>query len=494
MTLAGRIVNALRPNERVQIESISDLSLATAVAGSYLAQPIQQVQLPQGGFNTTLHHGDFAQSTSSQFVAHVSRMVSSPIIGSLIEKRYTTLSMMEFTYQQKNAKGVYSETSKPGNRLSLLETPWPGGTTQELLATTMIDVDCAGNSYWTRLDILTAAARTQNIKHRLPIIGAPDQLVRLPPDAMFVILDEVVHGVKHLLGYAYATDGAFSPEDMLLLTPDEVAHIKPLPDPNAPWMGMSWITKVVREANLDDMLTVHIQKFLRNGATPNMLVTYPREVPPEQVEKFAEFFNKSYTGPDNAGRPIQMGGGIDVTVVGATLQGLEFGDTRGVIELRMASAAGVPPIVVGFSEGLRNGSYTDYRQARSSFADGTCHPIWQSIVGSFQTLFPPPRLNQRLWYDTSNNPYLRDDESQVAEIFQVNAATINTLIMAGFTPDSIVKAVLSRDMSLLEHSGLFSVQLQAAGTELSADRPTDFVDPTDTPSTLDTDALTGGPQ
>ena len=41
-----------------------------------------------------------------------------------------------------------------------------------------------------------------------------------------------------------------------------------------------------------------------------------------------------------------------------------------------------------------------------------------------------------------------------------DASTIQTLVNSGWKPDSVRDAVLAEDWSLLEHSGLLSVQLQ----------------------------------
>jgi hypothetical protein len=69
----------------------------------------------------------------------------------------------------------------------------------------------------------------------------------------------------------------------------------------------------------------------------------------------------------------------------------------------------------------------------------------------------------RLWYDADNVPFLREDEKDAAEIQGARATTIAGLITAGFTPESVVKAVEAGDYRLLQHTGLYSVQLQAPG-------------------------------
>jgi hypothetical protein len=48
---------------------------------------------------------------------------------------------------------------------------------------------------------------------------------------------------------------------------------------------------------------------------------------------------------------------------------------------------------------------------------------------------------------------------------QVLAGAANTLLMAGYTAESITAALTAGDLTLLEHTGLLSVQLQPPGAE-----------------------------
>jgi hypothetical protein len=68
-----------------------------------------------------------------------------------------------------------------------------------------------------------------------------------------------------------------------------------------------------------------------------------------------------------------------------------------------------------------------------------------------------------LWFDTRDISFFRQDEQAEAEVRSKDAITIRQLIDAGYTAESIVAALAGADWSLLEHSGLFSVQLQPPG-------------------------------
>jgi hypothetical protein len=77
-----------------------------------------------------------------------------------------------------------------------------------------------------------------------------------------------------------------------------------------------------------------------------------------------------------------------------------------------------------------------------------------------QTLVPPPHGSAQLWYDDRDIAFLRADRKDVAVIQQTQAATVASLVNAGYKPESVIKALLAEDWGLLQHTGLYSVQLQ----------------------------------
>jgi hypothetical protein len=134
---------------------------------------------------------------------------------------------------------------------------------------------------------------------------------------------------------------------------------------------------------------------------------------------------------------------------------------------RIAAAGGVPPVIVGLSEGLEAATYANYGQARRRFADGTMRPLWGKFAGAMSRIVPPPS-GSRLWYDARDVSFLQEDEKDEADINAVKAQAIRTLVDGGFTPESAVAAIDSGDVSRLKHTNLYSVQLQKPG---SVDQP-----------------------
>jgi phage portal protein BeeE len=202
-------------------------------------------------------------------------------------------------------------------------------------------------------------------------------------------------------------------------------------------------------------------------------VSLDKDVSLAAFKAFVSAAEEKHAGPDNAGKTMYLGGGADVKVIGSSFQDMDLKHIQGAGETRIAAAGGVPPIIVGLSEGLESATYSNYALARRRFADGTMHPLWQNVAGCFANIVhlpvPPngPAPNVRLWYDSRDVPFLREDRTDVAQIQSTQASAINTLITAGFTAESAVKAVIAEDFSLLVWSGLVSVQLQPPGSTVN---------------------------
>jgi phage portal protein BeeE len=381
--------------------------------------------------------------------------------------RQHVFSATRFQWQQLNGGRPSRMFGTPA--LDLLETPWQGGTTQDLLNRMIQDADLAGNCYQY---VDTSFARLGGDGGR--------ELVRLRPDWVEIVREpRVLRGGQvgyRKLGYLYTEGGPLSGADPVVFGPEELSHFAPIPDPLANWRGMSWLTPVIRDVQADGLMTTHKRRFFENGATPNMIVKYPPEVAKEKILAMKQIVDSDHTGAEQAYKTMHIGGGADVTVVGKDFQQMTFREVQGLGETRIAAAAGTPPVVVGLSEGMQGSSLNagNYGQARRRMADATMHPLWQNAAGSLALLIASPARKGesiRLWYDARDIPFLREDEKDAAEIAQMWSSSARTLIDAGFKPETVVAALDANDHSLLEHSGLFSVQLQPAGSKPPAATP-----------------------
>lgn len=390
-----------------------------------------------------------ADPISLEFMGFVDGALKADGAVSALElKRISVFAEARFLFQR-------FRDGRPGDlfpmaELALLERPFRGGTTGDLLTRMLLDADLAGNFYGTVLD---------------------GEIVRLRPDWVEIVLTPRLDGNgrqigSKRLGYLYYEGGKSVNDDPAMFTADQVAHFAPYPDPAASYRGMSWLTPVVREIQADVMATTHKLKFFENGATPNLHVSWAQPLNKDQFDKFVDIMEENHAGAENAYKTLYTSHGADVTVLGRDMQQMDFKATQGAGETRLAAAAGVPAVIVGFSEGMQGSSLNagNYQAAKRNFADSTLRPLWRNAAGSLETLIPPPS-DARLWYDDRDISFLREDLQDRANVQQTHAITIRNLVDAGYEPVSVVDAVNAEDMRLLKHSGLFSVQLQPAGSE-----------------------------
>jgi HK97 family phage portal protein len=368
------------------------------------------------------------------------------IVAALIWNRMDLFSEVLFTFQRQRADGPSGLFGTPD--LRILEKPWPGGTTGDLLSRMLLYHDIAGNAYVVRRGSRLTCLRPDWVTLVGGVPGNSDASV-WHPDA-------------EVLGYVYKEGGPGSGKEPIVLMPNQVAHFAARPDPETRFTGMSWITPVVREVMGDKAASEHKLKFFENGATPNLAV----KLDVNDLEVFKAWikeFKDSHEGVSNAYKTMFLAAGADVTPIGTDLQQLEFKVTQGAGETRIAAAAGVPPVVAGFSEGLAAATYSNYAQARRRFADQTIRPLWRNACGSLQNVVNTPK-DARLWYDVKDVSALQEDRIDAADIMQRNSTAIKTFVDAGYTPESAAKAVSADDLSLLVHTGLVSVQLQVPGS------------------------------
>lgn len=341
--------------------------------------------------------------------------------------------------------------------LELLEKPWRGGTTGDLLGRMEVDASLAGNSY---------VRRTR-----------PDRLNRLRPDWVTIVLGSNEDednpreaGDVEVVGYVYKPPSG----RMVLLEPFEVAHYAPIPDPDNNFLGQSWITPAMGDIQADDASTVHKRAFFRNAATPNLAIKFDPGIKLPEVREFKKLLEEEHRGAWNAYKTLYLGGGADPVVIGKDFKELDFAVTQGKGESRLASTAGVPPSWVGFSEGLQGSALNagNFTAARRRFGDGTMRHLWANASASLDVIVKRPRNGDgaSLWYSSEGIPFLAEDAKDSAEIQQTEASTITNLVtMGGFHWEAVVAAVQAHDWSLLKHTGLLSVQMQPPGAELGRD-------------------------
>lgn len=349
--------------------------------------------------------------------------------------------------------------------LGLLERPWLNATTIDLLTRMEVVASLAGNYYATVTD---DAGRLGNAA-----TGPGRRIVDLRPDWVSIVIvsptDDPWDPRARIGGYLYEPMGGAGSGPSArswILMPGEVCQFAPKPDPEMRFRGMSWLTPILREIQADKAATKHKERFFANGAQLGVIVRFDKEVGVDALDAFKERFNAAHKGEANAYSTLFLGGGADVTVASADMQQVDFKGLAGGGESRIASVAGIHPTIAGFSEGLQGSSLNtgNFGAARRLVADKTLRHLWGVASSSLQTLVTPPSSTASLWYDTSDVAFLREDATDSAAIVKEQMLSIESGVRGGYDPASVVTAVQTGDLTVLKHTGLYSVQLQAPGT------------------------------
>jgi phage portal protein BeeE len=400
--------------------------------------------------------GDFSGMIGAAYKAN-------GVIFACMLLRMSVLSEARFmwrTFSKGRPQALFGDQS-----LALLEKPWPGGTTGDLLGRMEVVSVLAGNYYVTTADDAGRVGRGA--------VGPGLRLAEMRPDWVKMVVNSQSGDPRaidaQIVGYEYTPppSGNGYRTRPVLLTADEVAHFAPVPDPDAHFRGMSPLVPILEEMRSDKLATIHKSNFFENGATPQFAVLSKETSSSPRFEALIRKFKETHAGPGKAYGTLFLGDGADVRPLSVDFKQLDFKATQGAGETRMAAALGVHPTVVGLSEGMQGASLNagNFGAAAKITGKRTFKPWWRNAAASLEKLLKPPNDRASLWYDDRDIAFLQDDEKDRAEIRAKDASVLQTLYSAGYTDmDAAVKFVQTGELSELigKHSGMTSVQVQAA--------------------------------
>lgn len=368
---------------------------------------------------------------------------------------------------------------RPGNlfgspELGLLEKPWPGGTTGELLSRAVVTADLGGAFYATVADDDGRLGRSAQ--------GPGRRIVHMRPDWVTIAKSSRSGDPRALdtriSSFIYQpppTGGGLRQPNPVLLLPDEVLYFSPQIDPLSQFSGMSWVTSIINEIRGDKAATAHKLKFFDNGATLGGGFTAPEDMPPEKFKAYVALYKEHHRGAEKAYETAFIGGGFSPFNTMADFKQLDFTNLQGRAETRIASAGGVHPTLVGFSEGLQGSSLNagNFQAAARVTGNITMRPLWRMFAASAQVIIDQPRFpdgtvndQANLWYDDRDIHFLHEDATDQAKIRELDSQSLRTLTDAGWNADAAVDYVKTNDLNSLlgKHDGLTSVQRREGST------------------------------
>jgi len=197
---------------------------------------------------------------------------------------------------------------------------------------------------------------------------------------------------------------------------EDVIHLKYMPDPEHPWMGMGAIAAAAVDVDTDSEVSSYVFSLLKNDATPRVVVTLMEGemLTEDKSKRLTAEWRQKYSNR-NRGVPAFLEAGMTVTRVGHDLNELAFEALRNVPESRIAASFGRGvAYLAGLNVGLQRSTFTNYPEARRAFTEDSLVPLWRYVASEFDASlrvdFPG---EYELAYDLSDIPALRQNETEL---------------------------------------------------------------------------------
>lgn len=167
-------------------------------------------------------------------------------------------------------------------------------------------------------------------------------------------------------------------------------------------------------------LEKHQSKLLAKGVRPNMVMTTPGALTPEQRADARKNLIDPFVGSDNAGGMMLLEGGFDVKAVTMTPADAQLLEQQNFGVPEVCRWFGVPPSVIGHADGSSNWG-TGLEQQFRAYGMLTLMPITKRILGEVrrQLMTPAERLkfkpvlDMAALYEGDSTTMTKNDEIDV---------------------------------------------------------------------------------
>jgi HK97 family phage portal protein len=210
-----------------------------------------------------------------------------------------------------------------------------------------------------------------------------------------------------------------------------ICHIKSF-HPQDDHYGLSPLQAAATAIDVHSAASRWSKALLDNAARPSGAFVYSggdgqATLTPDQYERLQSEMESNHQGARNAGRPMLLEGGLDWKPMGFSPSDMEFQKTKEAAAREIATAFGVPPMLLGIPG---DATYSKYQEANRAFYRLTVLPMvtrvmatmsdWLTRAGGEQVSLKPdldqiPALSverEAQWRRVSEAAFLTDAEKR----------------------------------------------------------------------------------
>lgn len=293
-----------------------------------------------------------------------------PIVYACVKKIATALGTAEIELYKK--VGEKREEVKEHELLDLLKRPNPYQSWSVFAESAAAWYKIAGDVYILRLPYRMGGSTT-----------LPNELWLLDPSTM-----TPKYSGGSVVGYEQDLGGKkeYFPVDALTGQCD-VLHIKDF-NPLNPAVGMTGIASAAAAVDSHNAAQLWNKRLLDNNACPSgALKTKEGEaLSDQQYTRLREEIDRKYSGPNGAGRPMLLEGGLSWEEMGMTPRDMHFHESMLLSSRMIAGALGVPPQLVNIPG---ESTYSNYAEAKMALWTETVIPLLKLFIDELNNWLVP---------------------------------------------------------------------------------------------------------
>jgi HK97 family phage portal protein len=245
--------------------------------------------------------------------------------------------------------------------LDLITMPNPAQGRAELFEALYGQFLLSGNGY------LEAVGGEAGVPAELHVLRS-DRMSLVPGgDGWPVAYDYTVGAKKH----RFIVGEAFPP----------ICHIKSF-HPQDDHYGLSPMQAAATAVDVHNSASSWSKALLDNAARPSGAIVYSGvdgqgSLAPDQYDRLIAEMEAYHIGARNAGRPMLLEGGLDWKPMGFSPSDMEFQQTKEAAAREIATAFGVPPMLLGIPGDM---TYANYQEANRAFYRLTVLPLATKVA------------------------------------------------------------------------------------------------------------------
>ncbi|MBM7068041.1 phage portal protein [Actibacterium sp. 188UL27-1] len=213
-----------------------------------------------------------------------------------------------------------------------------------------------------------------------------------------------------------------------------ICHIKSF-HPQDDHYGLSPIQSAASAIDVHNSASRWSKALLDNAARPSGAIIYnggegQAAMTPEQYDRLLSEIESNHQGARNAGRPMLLEGGLDWRPMGFSPSDMEFQKTKEAAAREIATAFGVPPMLLGIPG---EATFANYQEANRAFYRLTVLPLVTRVLAS---------VSDWLGRFDGSNVVLKPDLDQIPALSVEREAQWRRVSDAGFLTDAEKRALL----------------------------------------------------